>query len=204
MVDSILGARIRERRRRSGMTQSNLAREIGISASYLNLIERNKRRITAPLLDKIAEALDANLEDLDGATERRLAETLTEIAHLPTLKAQEIEAEAAGELIGRYPGWARALAALARSERDANQTARSLADRLTHDPFLAETVHGMLGRVSAIRSAVEILTEFDDIDPEQSTRFMAIVRDETESLSRIGESLATYFEKTETSEYPRR
>ena len=200
MSDAILGTRIRERRRRAGITQSNLAKKIGISASYLNLIERNKRRIAGPMLVKIADALGAELEDLDGASERRLAETLLEIAHLPTLEGLEIEAEGVGELIGRYPGWARALGALARSEHDANRTARSLADRLTHDPFLGETVHHMLSRVAAVRSSIEILTDFDDIEPEQSDRFMRIARDETAALSDIGEALATYLGKIEAAE----
>ena len=71
MVDAILGTRIRERRRRAGITQSNLAKKIGISASYLNLIEGNKRRIAGPMLVKIADALDAEVEELDGASERR-------------------------------------------------------------------------------------------------------------------------------------
>ena len=200
MVDAILGTRIRERRRRIGFTQSNLAREIGISASYLNLIERNKRRITGPLLIRIADALDIAVEELDGASEKRLAEALNEIAHLPALEGLEVEAERGGELIGRFPGWARAMAALARSERDANRTARLLADRLTHDPFLSETVHRMLSRVSSIRSAVEILTEYNDIDTEQRDRFLSIVRNETEALSDIGEALTTYFEKTDAAE----
>ena len=200
MVDAILGTRIRERRRRAGITQRNLAEKIGISPSYLNLIERNKRRIARPMLLKIGEALGVDVEELDGASERRLAETLNEIAHLPALATLEIEVHSAGEMIGRYPGWARALAALVRSERDANSTARSLADRLTHDPFLAETVHRMLSRVSSIRSAVEILTEFDDIAPDQQDRFLSIVRNETEALSDIGEALATYFEKTDSAD----
>ena len=201
MPDAILGTRIRERRRRAGITQSNLAKQIGISASYLNLIERNKRRIAGPMLVRVADALGAELEELDGASERRLAETLLEIAHLPALEGLEIEAEIVGELIGRYPGWARALGALARSEHDANRTARSLADRLTHDPFLGESVHHMLSRVSAIRSSIEILTDFDDIEPDQRNRFLHIARDETAALSDIGEALATYLGKIEAAEH---
>lgn len=200
MVDAILGTRIRERRRRSGITQSDLAKMIGISASYLNLIERNKRRIAGPMLVRIAEALDTEIEELDGASEQRLAETLNEIAHLPALNALEIETGQVGEFLGRYPGWARALAALARSERDANRAARSLADRLAHDPFLAETVHRMLSRIASIRASVEILTDFDDIDRKQRDRFLRIVRDETEVLTDIGEALATYFEKSDAED----
>jgi predicted transcriptional regulator/DNA-binding XRE family transcriptional regulator len=195
MRTAILGPRIRERRRVLGITQAELARRIGISASYLNLIERNKRRIAGPLLRRAAGALDLGLDELDGAAERRLLETLNEVAHLPDLQALGAEADSAGELIGRYPGWARALAALARSERAATSAARALADRLTHDPFLGETVHRMLTRIAAVRSAAEILVEFPDIPRDRRERFHSIAHDESRGLSDVGEALAAYFDK---------
>jgi transcriptional regulator with XRE-family HTH domain len=141
MRKAIVGARIRERRRALRMTQVELARRIGISPSYVNLIEHNKRGIAGGLLRRAAEALNLDLNQLDGAAEHRLLEILQEIAHSPALQSMGAEAESAEQLIGRYPGWARALAALSRSEHEANEAARALADRLTHDPFLGETVH---------------------------------------------------------------
>jgi transcriptional regulator with XRE-family HTH domain len=176
----------KEKSRVLGITQAELARRIGISASYLNLIERNKRRIAGPLLRRAAGALDLGLDELDGAAERRLLETLNEVAHLPDLQALGAEADSAGELIGRYPGWARALAALARSERAATSAARALADRLTHDPFLGETVHRMLTRIAAVRSAAEILVEFPDIPRDRRERFHSIrrVRPDTDAAGR--------------------
>ena len=58
MVSDIPGTRIRQYRRDMGVTQAALARKVGISPSYLNLIEWNKRPIAGTLLRKIAEALD--------------------------------------------------------------------------------------------------------------------------------------------------
>ncbi|MEM7508356.1 MAG: short-chain fatty acyl-CoA regulator family protein [Pseudomonadota bacterium] len=200
MVRTILGTRIRERRRQIGVTQAALAQRIGISPSYLNLIESNKRRIAGPLLSKAAEALDLDVQELDGAAERRLLEVLNEVAHLPSLAGLGIEDDKAGELIGRYPGWARALAALARSEHDANQTARALADRLSHDPFLGETVHLMLTRIASIRSAAEILSDYSDIPAAQQARFHGIVYEESDALSDVGEALAAYFDKIDQVE----
>ena len=183
-----------------GVTQSELARRIGISPSYLNLIERNKRGIAGPLLRKIAEALNVGLEDIDGAAERRLVETLQDVAHVPSLRGLGIEVAGAGELVGQHPGWARAIAVLARLEHDATATARALADRLTHDPFLGETVHHMLSRISAIRSASEIISEHPDISADQRARFDAIIHEESRSLSEIGEALAAYFDRLETTD----
>ena len=159
MDDGILGARVRQLRRQAGLTQAELARRVGVSASYLNLIEHNKRRIAGGLVLRIARELDVEVSDLDGAGERRLAEALVDIAAIPAVRDLGVETRAAGELIGRFPGWARALAALARSEQAATAQARALGDRLTHDVFLSESVHRMLSRVSSIRSASEILAE---------------------------------------------
>lgn len=195
MPRTILGARIRERRRSLGITQVDLARRIGISASYLNLIERNKRRIAGPLLRRTAESLNLRHDELDGAAERRLLGTLIEIAHMAEFDALGAEGEHAGELIGRYPGWARVLAALARSERAASDAARALADRLTHDPFLSGAVHRMLTRIASVRSAVEIITEFPDMTAVQSRRFHRIAREESRALTEVAEALAAYFDK---------
>lgn len=195
MRKAIVGARIRERRRALRMTQVELARRIGISPSYVNLIEHNKRGIAGSLLRRTAEALNLDLNQLDGAAEHRLLEILQEIAHSPALESMGVEAASAEQLIGRYPGWARALAALSRSEHEANEAARALADRLTHDPFLGETVHRMLTRIAAIRSAAEILTEFRDIEPDKRDRFHRIIHDESQTLTEIGEALSAYFDK---------
>ncbi|HAW46979.1 MAG TPA: transcriptional regulator, partial [Roseovarius sp.] len=41
----MIGTRIRERRVLAGIRQTDLAKRVGISPSYLNLIEHNRRRI---------------------------------------------------------------------------------------------------------------------------------------------------------------
>lgn len=197
MDRSIVGTRIRQRRREVGVTQIDLARRIGISPSYLNLIEWNKRHIAGSLLLRIAEALELEIEELDGASEKRLLETLTEIAYLPSLGALDVEVQRTGELIGRFPGWARGLAALARSEREESSRARALSDRLSNDPFLGEQVHRMLSRIAAIRSASEILTEYPDAPPDRRERFHHIIHEESRALSDVGEALAAYLDKAD-------
>ncbi|MFZ1910312.1 MAG: helix-turn-helix transcriptional regulator, partial [Burkholderiales bacterium] len=53
----LIGPKIRDRRRALGITQSGLSATLGISASYLNLIEAGKRNIGGGLLKRIADAL---------------------------------------------------------------------------------------------------------------------------------------------------
>ena len=85
MRSSLIGATLRERRRALGITQAALAARIGISASYLNLIEGDKRSIGGALLKRIADALGLALSEIDGAAERRLVADLAELCGEPLL-----------------------------------------------------------------------------------------------------------------------
>ncbi|MEA3262168.1 MAG: short-chain fatty acyl-CoA regulator family protein [Pseudomonadota bacterium] len=60
MPDTLLlaGPAIRRLRKREGLTQSAMAAQLGISPSYLNLVERNQRPLSARLLVRLAEAYD--------------------------------------------------------------------------------------------------------------------------------------------------
>ena len=55
MARAPVGQRIRKRRQELGRRRSRLAARVGISASYLNLIEHNKRAIGGTLLNRIAD-----------------------------------------------------------------------------------------------------------------------------------------------------
>lgn len=200
MQQSILGTRIRQRRREIGVTQSALALKVGISASYLNLIEWNKRPIAGALLRNIAEALNLAPDELDDTSEARLLDSLTEISQQPSLRALGVETDRTSELIGRFPGWARGIAALTRSEHEATSRAQVLSDRLSNDPYFGEAVHRMLTRVAAIRSAAEILSEYADMTPPQSDRFHSIIFEESRTLSTVGEALVAYLEKTDETD----
>ena len=56
-----LGARLKRLRRERGLNQSQMADELGISASYLNHLERNQRPVTATLLLKLAETYEVDM-----------------------------------------------------------------------------------------------------------------------------------------------
>src|SRR3954467_13959884 len=57
-----LGARIKRLRRDRGLNQSQMADELGISASYLNHLERNQRPVTAGILLRLAETFDIDIK----------------------------------------------------------------------------------------------------------------------------------------------
>lgn len=77
--DPQIGARIQRLRRQTRTSQAQLADSLGISASYLNLIEHNRRRITVPLLMRIAGHFGIEAGELVESDETRLSGDLMEI-----------------------------------------------------------------------------------------------------------------------------
>ena len=76
------GPALRRLRRREGLTQAAMAGQLGISPSYLNLIERNQRPLTARVMMQVVERFDfdprslreaENVGGVDGLA-RRLAD----------------------------------------------------------------------------------------------------------------------------------
>ncbi len=74
----LLGAKLRALRHRENLTQVDLAERLGISASYLNLIENNRRPLTAPLLIRLAQSFQLDLQSFGAANDSRLAADLLE------------------------------------------------------------------------------------------------------------------------------
>src|SRR3954465_2969803 len=56
-----LGAQVRTPRRREGLSRVQLAQRLGISPSYLNLIESNRRPLPAVLLIKLAQVFNVDV-----------------------------------------------------------------------------------------------------------------------------------------------
>ncbi len=59
-----IGAKIRRLRRDKGFSQAALAERLEVSASYLNLIEHNRRRVTVKLLLQLADIFEIAPADL--------------------------------------------------------------------------------------------------------------------------------------------
>ena len=61
-----IGNKIKDLRRKLGLQAKKLAEQIGISPSYLNLIESGKRKIDGDLLLKISQELRIELSDISS------------------------------------------------------------------------------------------------------------------------------------------
>ncbi len=77
-ADSQIGGRIKRLRRQRRLSQADLAAALGISASYLNLIEHNRRKVTVSLLFSIAGYFGVEPGELVDSDEGRLVGDLME------------------------------------------------------------------------------------------------------------------------------
>jgi transcriptional regulator with XRE-family HTH domain len=59
-----IGANIKRLREKAGMTQEDLGKVLGVTHSAVSLIESDKRGINVKQADKIAKALNVNLNEL--------------------------------------------------------------------------------------------------------------------------------------------
>ncbi|PRD41725.1 XRE family transcriptional regulator [Phyllobacterium phragmitis] len=196
MTGTLTGLKIRSLRKNAGFTQSALAGRVGISASYLNLIEGNKRPAAGALIVRLAAELGVAPSELDGHAERRLIEMLEELATDPRIGGKTPKTRATEDLVGRHPEWTDIILKLYRAFRDQSHAVLALADRLNRDPFLGESVHRMLTSVTAISSAAEILGNVDDLGQADRERFLTIVAADSARLSQTARALLDFFDNS--------
>jgi predicted transcriptional regulator/DNA-binding XRE family transcriptional regulator len=130
---SLLGPKVRGLRRRENMTQSQLADKLGISPSYLNLIENNRRPLTAPILIKLAQLFQLDLHTFAGSDDQRLVADLLEVFGDPLFESHGLTNVDVRELAASSPAAARAVLTLYRAFRAAREQSSTMAAELSAD-----------------------------------------------------------------------
>src|SRR5215217_3599223 len=129
-----IGFRISNRRKSLRISQVSLAACLGISASYLNLIEKNKRDIGGALLNRVAAQLAIDIDELAGRTEQKLLQDLEEAFADPTVESLPFRPDGRAELVAQYPASAARLARKPPALAGAGFNAESLCGRLAVKP----------------------------------------------------------------------
>src|SRR5690606_10288386 len=194
-----IGLRISTQRKARGITQAALARTAGVSPSYLNLIEANKRQVGGSLLQRIAAALDMDIAELTGDAEHRLIHELVEAFSDPVLADSHMGLDQARRLVATSPHMAQLIARLHRGYSAAMTNSEAYADRLRADPMLSQLLHQVLSSITAIRSGAEILEAVPDLSPEDQKRFLGSINRETRSLTAVARNLIGQFDQTSRS-----
>ena len=188
----LIGTRVRNRRLDLGLRQAEVAQQINISGSYLNLIEHNRRRIVGPLLTQLAKVLEIDVELLeDGRAEAVLGPLSEAAAAFPDAHTEGARAE---ELVDRFPGWAALIAAQARRIAQLEQRTQALSDRLAHDTQIASSLHEVISTATAIRSTASILVESPDLERDWRHRFHSNIDADAARLAESSQALLGFLD----------
>lgn len=112
MADSrplYLGPRLKRLRRELGLTQQSMAADLGISPSYVALLERNQRPLTADLLLRLAKSYKFDLAEFAGEDSEDYARRIADVLRDPIFADIDLPALEVADLATSFPGVSEAL-----------------------------------------------------------------------------------------------
>ncbi len=145
------GPRLKRERKALGLTQAQLADALGLSPSYLNLMERNQRPITARVLLALATTFDMDVRSFGAEHDRQMLADLKEAIADPALEGVELDMRDMQDLADVHPRGAEALARLFRAYRETQDAAADLATRAVE----GATPGAGLSPVEEVRDALD-------------------------------------------------
>lgn len=123
-----MGPRLRRLRRDLGLTQPGMAGDLGVSVSYVSLLESNQRPLTADMLLRLARTYRIDVAEFAGDGGERSAARLQSALKDPLFADIDLPALQAADVATNFPGIAEAFLRLHTAYREEQ---RALADRGT-------------------------------------------------------------------------
>ena len=178
-----LGARLKRLRRDLGLTQTRMAEDLGVSPSYLNLLERNQRPVTAQVLLRLAEAYDLDLKTLGSDQESGAANDLTEILSDQMFRDLGVPRHEIAEVADSAPGVAEAIVRLYRAYLDKRRLSELGAvgrpeegtfDQLSPSDWVRDFIQAQKNYFAELEEAADVLSA--ELKPEPQD-FVAAARE---------------------------
>jgi predicted transcriptional regulator len=104
-----LGPRLRRLRRELGLTQQGMAADLAISPSYVALLERNQRPVTADMLLRLARTYRLDMAEIAGDEGEDYARRLAEVLRDPIFADIDLPRLEVADLAMSFPGISEAL-----------------------------------------------------------------------------------------------
>ncbi|MBN9249676.1 MAG: XRE family transcriptional regulator [Mesorhizobium sp.] len=166
------GPRIRRIRNAKGLTQTAMAEGLGISPSYLNLIERNQRPLTVQLILKLASVYKVEPDELQGEARGSIA-ALKEAFSDPLLAGELPGDQELVEVAEAAPNAAAAIVKLYRAYREQAERLSDLNELLAHE-----------GRGTALSGARLPIDEVHEVFERRPNHFTNI-EEEAEAFAGV-------------------
>lgn len=181
------GPRIKRIRQEHDQTQTAMAQALGISPSYLNLIERNQRPLTVQLLLKLAGAYKIDLETLQSGDVGVVA-GLREAFADPLLDGELQGAKQGNQEIVDFaegtPNAASAFIKLHRAYRDTQARLTELSDLLARSGQAAPVIRAQLP-ADEVRAVLEARPNFFKSLEEEARAFLTLIKPGDDLLAAL-------------------
>nr|MBK7068136.1 DUF2083 domain-containing protein [Deltaproteobacteria bacterium] len=186
-----LGEKVRALRRQREMSQAQLAERLGISGSYLNLIEANKRPLPATMLLRVASELGVDLGAFSSEVDTRAEQALREVFGDPLFEPNGLTNADVRELVAAAPNAAQAVLSLYRAYKSARESTDTLAARMHDDEAGAITLSR--APTEEVNDLIQArMNHFPDLEA-QAERLVREARLETDDMFR---GLAQWLQRT--------
>ncbi|MEO9340058.1 XRE family transcriptional regulator [Mesorhizobium sp. SB112] len=166
------GPRIRRIRNAKGLTQTAMAEGLGISPSYLNLIERNQRPLTVQLILRLASVYKIEPEELQGEAGGSIA-ALREVFADPLLSGELPGDQELVEIAEGAPNAAAAVIKLFRAYKEQAGRLSDLSELLAHE-----------GHSTALSSARLPIDEVHEVFERRQNYFQSI-EEEADAFTQL-------------------
>ena len=181
------GPRIRRIRNAKGLTQTAMAEGLGISPSYLNLIERNQRPLTVQLILKLASVYDVEPEALQGEAGGSIA-ALREVFSDPLLAGELPGDQELVEIADAAPNAAAAVIKLFRAYREQAERLSDLSALLAKEGHATSLSSARLPADEVRETFERRANHFPSIE-EEADAFVQILQPGDDLFSAVKEWL---------------
>ena len=178
-----IGPKIKSFRRQKGLQANKLAEQLGISPSYLNLIESGKRKIDGDLLLKVCDKLRIELSDLTSKSDLNLENNTMEILDDNLFEDLDILGPEVKDLASTNPKIGRALVRLGdilkKKDHELVNKIETLSGKIVDNrknSFPGETVSDFLQENKNYFPKLEEFANqvFDEVQNNNRTRYIAL------------------------------
>ena len=182
-LDVKIGPKIKSFRRQLGLQANKLAEQLGISPSYLNLIESGKRKIDGDLLLKVCEELKIELSDLTNKSDLNLVNDISELLDDQLFEDLDIVGPEVKDLVNTNPKIARALIKLGDNYKQKDNEIINKVERLSgkiidsrKTSFPGEVISDFLQEKKNYFPKLEEFANkiFDKVQLNNRTRYVAL------------------------------
>ncbi|MGB1155247.1 MAG: helix-turn-helix domain-containing protein [Alphaproteobacteria bacterium] len=187
-----LGHKLRRLRREEGVTQAQMAHDLGISAAYLNLIEHNQRPITVNVLLRLGDAFGVNIQEFAIDDSDVQSSRLQEVLADPLFASLDLSRQDLRDAVERVPLIAEALQLVySRYQQGSGTDARPAGDALLGRPAevdeLLDVLEARQNHFPALEAAAEALS--DEAGLRQSALESGLTRHLAEAHGHVVRSM---------------